>query len=117
MAQDGLFFKRVGELNRHGVPRNALVLQCVWGALLTLSGTYGELLAKMASSLDPEHEIRAATQVSNDEGALASILRRLGREQEANALEARRRQLWRSWQHRWPNNAFIKYLAEASQDK
>ena len=34
----------VGELNRHGVPRNALVLQCVWGALLTLSGTYSELL-------------------------------------------------------------------------
>src|SRR5207302_1660848 len=44
MAKDGLFFKQVGELNRHGVPRNALVLQCVWGALLTLSGTYSELL-------------------------------------------------------------------------
>ena len=44
MAKDGLFFKQAGELNRQGVPRNALVLQCVWGALLTLSGTYSELL-------------------------------------------------------------------------
>src|SRR5204862_4751630 len=32
------------ELNRHGVPRNALVLQCIWGSLLALSGTYSELL-------------------------------------------------------------------------
>jgi APA family basic amino acid/polyamine antiporter len=44
MARDGLFFKQIGELNRHGVPRNALVLQCIWGSLLALSGTYSELL-------------------------------------------------------------------------
>jgi APA family basic amino acid/polyamine antiporter len=44
MAKDGLFFKPVGELNRHGVPQNALVLQCIWACLLTLSGTYSELL-------------------------------------------------------------------------
>ena len=44
MARDGLFFKPVGELNRHGVPRNALILQCIWGALLAGSGTYSELL-------------------------------------------------------------------------
>ena len=44
MAQDGLFFKSAAGLNRQGVPRNALVLQCVWGAVLALSGTYNELL-------------------------------------------------------------------------
>jgi len=44
MARDGLFFRQVGELNSHGVPQNALILQCAWGALLTLSGTYSELL-------------------------------------------------------------------------
>jgi len=44
MAKDGLFFKQVGELNQQGVPRNALLLQCVWGAVLTLSGTYSALL-------------------------------------------------------------------------
>src|SRR5205823_811603 len=36
MAGDGLFFRKIGELNCQGVPRNALVLQCIWGALLTL---------------------------------------------------------------------------------
>ena len=44
MAQDGLFFRSVGRLNRRGVPRNGLVLQCVWGCALCLSGTYSELL-------------------------------------------------------------------------
>jgi APA family basic amino acid/polyamine antiporter len=44
MAQDGLFFRPVGALNRHGVPQNGLVAQCLWAALLTLSGTYGDLL-------------------------------------------------------------------------
>ena len=44
MARDGLFFRRMGTLNRHGVPQNGLVLQGVWAALLTLSGTYSDLL-------------------------------------------------------------------------
>jgi APA family basic amino acid/polyamine antiporter len=44
MAQDKLFFKRIGELNSAGVPANGLILQGIWSALLTLSGTYGDLL-------------------------------------------------------------------------
>jgi APA family basic amino acid/polyamine antiporter len=44
MAQDGLFFAPVGRLNQAGVPRNGLVVQGVWAALLTFSGTYGDLL-------------------------------------------------------------------------
>ncbi len=44
MAGDGLFFRGVGRLNRHGVPRNGLAVQCGWAALLTLSGTYSDLL-------------------------------------------------------------------------
>ncbi len=44
MARDGLFFKKAGELNRHGVPGFALVIQGVWASLLCLSGTYGQLL-------------------------------------------------------------------------
>jgi APA family basic amino acid/polyamine antiporter len=44
MAQDGLFFRGVGTLNHRGVPRNGLVIQCAWAVLLTLSGTYGDLL-------------------------------------------------------------------------
>ncbi len=44
MAQHGLFFKKIGELNERGVPANGLVLQGLWAAVLTLSGTYGNLL-------------------------------------------------------------------------
>jgi len=44
MAQNGLFFKKAGELNERGVPANGLILQGIWAALLTLSGTYGNLL-------------------------------------------------------------------------
>ncbi len=44
MARDGLFFQKTGTLNRHGVPQNGLVVQCLWAVLLTLSGTYSDLL-------------------------------------------------------------------------
>jgi basic amino acid/polyamine antiporter, APA family len=44
MAQDGLFFRQAGQLNRKDVPGAALVVQAVWASLLCLSGTYGNLL-------------------------------------------------------------------------
>jgi APA family basic amino acid/polyamine antiporter len=44
MAMDGLFFKRVGEINKKGVPGFALVVQGIWAVLLCLSGSYGNLL-------------------------------------------------------------------------
>ena len=44
MAKDGLFFKKVGEINRNGVPGFAIVVQGIWSVLLCLSGTYGNLL-------------------------------------------------------------------------
>ncbi len=44
MARDGLFFRGVGRLNRHGVPAAGLILQAVWASLLTFSGTYSQLL-------------------------------------------------------------------------
>jgi APA family basic amino acid/polyamine antiporter len=44
MAKDGLFFKKVGEINKKGVPGFALVVQGAWSVLLCLSGTYGNLL-------------------------------------------------------------------------
>jgi APA family basic amino acid/polyamine antiporter len=44
MARDGLFFKKVGEINRFGVPGFALVIQGIWAILLCLSGTYSNLL-------------------------------------------------------------------------
>ena len=44
MAHDGVFFAAAGRLNRARVPAAALVMQAVWAAVLTLSGTYSELL-------------------------------------------------------------------------
>jgi APA family basic amino acid/polyamine antiporter len=44
MAKDGLFFKKVGEINKKGVPGFAVILQGIWAVLLCLSGTYSNLL-------------------------------------------------------------------------
>ena len=44
MAEDGLFFKRVGKINKNGVPGFAILIQGIWSILLCLSGTYGDLL-------------------------------------------------------------------------
>lgn len=39
MARDGLFFRRVGELNKNHVPGWALIIQGIWAALLVLPRT------------------------------------------------------------------------------
>ncbi len=44
MAQEGLFFKKAGTLNKYDVPGFALVVQAIWASVLCLSGTYGDLL-------------------------------------------------------------------------
>lgn len=44
MSRDGLFFKKLGELNSKGVPARALWLQGIWAGALCLSGSYGNLL-------------------------------------------------------------------------
>jgi APA family basic amino acid/polyamine antiporter len=44
MAQDKLFFPQAAVLNRNKVPANALAFQGIWACMLTLSGSYGQLL-------------------------------------------------------------------------
>ncbi len=44
MANDGLFFKKAGELNKNAVPQWALWAQCIVASILCLSGKYGDLL-------------------------------------------------------------------------
>lgn len=44
MAKDGLFFKKVGVLNKNSVPEFGLWIQCVIASLWSLSGKYGNLL-------------------------------------------------------------------------
>jgi APA family basic amino acid/polyamine antiporter len=43
MAKEGLFFKNVANLNKHSVPGNSLLYQCVWACVLVLSGTFDQL--------------------------------------------------------------------------
>lgn len=44
MANDGLFFRQAGHLNKNAVPSKGLWIQCVWASVLCLSGRYGDLL-------------------------------------------------------------------------
>jgi APA family basic amino acid/polyamine antiporter len=44
MAQDGLFFSQMRQVNANGVPAFALWIQLVWCSILCLSGRYGDLL-------------------------------------------------------------------------
>ncbi len=44
MANDGVFFRKAGALNRFSVPQVALWVQCFLACIWCLSGKYGELL-------------------------------------------------------------------------
>ncbi|WP_276501974.1 APC family permease [Terrimonas pollutisoli] len=44
MANDGLFFKKAGTLNKAAVPSFALWIQCIFACVWSLSGRYGDLL-------------------------------------------------------------------------
>ena len=45
MARDGLFFASVGKVHpRHHTPAVSLMVQAVWASVLTLTGSYNELL-------------------------------------------------------------------------
>jgi basic amino acid/polyamine antiporter, APA family len=48
MAQDRLFFRKAGTLNKHAVPEWALWAQCIVASALCLSGKYGDLLDMVA---------------------------------------------------------------------
>jgi APA family basic amino acid/polyamine antiporter len=53
MAQDGLFFRRVRELNKNHVPSWSLIIQGIWAGVLVLprvvkpDGTYGNLYSNL----------------------------------------------------------------------
>lgn len=44
MAKDGYFLKSAASLNKNQSPQTALLMQAVWTSILTLSGSYGDLL-------------------------------------------------------------------------
>lgn len=45
MAKDGLFFKKISEINpKTNVPSNAMYIMCAWSCILVLTGSYSQLL-------------------------------------------------------------------------
>jgi APA family basic amino acid/polyamine antiporter len=52
MAHDGLFFKSVAAIHpKFKVPSNSIILQCIIAVILTLSGTFEQVLTYMGFSL------------------------------------------------------------------
>lgn len=43
MAREGLFFRKIGELNKSNVPGSSLMWQGIWASVLVLSGTFDQL--------------------------------------------------------------------------
>jgi len=69
---------------------------------------YQRLLDKlMAWKPDIQNDLRDATCISRTWTALADLLRRAGRADEAGRLEAQRTELWNHWTGKLPNAQFL----------
>jgi hypothetical protein len=62
----------------------------------------------MKSHPDPENDLLHAARISGLDDALAGLLRRVGRADEAAALDQNRLELWRRWGRKLPNNSFVQ---------
>ena len=62
----------------------------------------------MKSNPDPQNDLLNAAQISQIDGALAALLRRVGRTDEAVSLDQNRLDLWRHWDGKLPNNPFVQ---------
>ncbi len=80
------------------------------------AGIYRELLDKItANESGPRNDLPGAAQLSSIYGALAALDRRLGRSGDAEGLDARRLDLWRSWDRKLPHNPFVLRQIAAAQ--
>jgi serine/threonine-protein kinase len=69
---------------------------------------YQQLLEKLrAWEPKPDGDLRDATCISRTWTALADLLRRAGRTEEAERLEAQRTELWSHWTSKLPNAQFL----------
>jgi len=76
---------------------------------------YEELLGQvMLSEPAPETSLTDAIQLSRVYAAMGGLNRRIGRDERASALEARRLELWRRWDARLSNNAFVRRQLDAA---
>jgi serine/threonine protein kinase len=69
---------------------------------------YQQLLEKLTAwGPKPDDDLRDATCISRTWTALAELLRRVGRTDEAARLEAQRSELWNHWESKLPNARFL----------
>jgi tetratricopeptide (TPR) repeat protein len=77
--------------------------------------TYEKLLGQIeAWKPKPETSLADALDVSRVYAALAALRRRANQTGIASALETRRLELWRHWDRKLPNNAFVRHQLEAA---
>jgi len=77
---------------------------------------YQELSGKiMASNPDPQNDLLNSVYVSRLHTSLATLLRRMGKPDQAVPLEAGRLELWRHWNGKLPNNPFVLRQLEAAR--
>jgi len=70
--------------------------------------TYQQLLGKLSAwGPKPDEDLRDATCISRTWTALADLLRRAGRNDEALRFEAQRTELWNQWKNKLPNAQFL----------
>ncbi len=62
----------------------------------------------MNSHPDVQNDLLNAAQISRLDGALAALLRRVGRTDEADLLDRNRLELWRHWDRKLPNHPFVE---------
>ncbi|HEY1305610.1 MAG TPA: serine/threonine-protein kinase [Vicinamibacterales bacterium] len=78
------------------------------GELTHAIDTYQKLLDQvLATAPKPETDIADASEMSRLYGSLAAIERRAGRIADADALDARRVQIWQRWEQTLPGNPFV----------
>ncbi|HKV77571.1 MAG TPA: serine/threonine-protein kinase [Candidatus Sulfotelmatobacter sp.] len=70
---------------------------------------YEKLLTQLQpTEADPEFNAEDAVRLSAICDSAASLYRRAGQRDRASALEARRAEIWRQWDHKLPNNPFVQ---------
>ena len=76
---------------------------------------YQEMVAKYGAwNAAPKNDLRDANSFSLAWAALSRLLRRVGRTEEAAAMDAHRRELWNYWKQKLPDNPFVIRQAAAA---
>ena len=85
------------------------------GNILRAIEIYQKLLGQIqAAKPNPETSLGDAVHLSRIYAAMAALHRRAGQPDPASTLETRRRDLWRQWDRKLPQNTFIRRQLETA---